>query len=294
MCAALSALRKQAGPSSTVFTALKHGSASRCALSSPTATIAFYANGSLGRDAQNNAPAIRAKLRRGILGRGRESFVNASSMLVRRSIRQCADTVNEPLVRPAPLKDPRPIPERDFGVRPLSDRRQVGLHRNQEIADTGDLFDQVLPTGLIVPAGRCATANGSSMPRSPSPVPSKSWPISPATPTVSRSPTAVCSISTKAMSASAGRTIARTAGAARSCASTWASSCAASCSTSSRPASIASATTVCSPTASAPKTSTAAGGRSMCRRRKPTPAAMTTARPPPTTNRRHAPAAAVA
>ena len=68
----------------------------------------------------------------------------------------------------------------------------------------------------------------------------------------------------------------------------------ASCSTSSRPASIASATTVCSPTASAPKTSTAAGGRSMCRRRKPTPAAMTTARPPPTTNRRHAPAAAVA
>ena len=59
----------------------------------------------------------------------------------------------------------------------------------------------------------------------------------------SPSPTAVCSISTRPMSVSAGKTIARTAViGARSCVSTSPSSCAASCSTSSQPASIASVT----------------------------------------------------
>src|SRR5205823_1258497 len=68
MCAALLAHRKRVVPSSTVFTALKHGSASRCALSSPTATIAFYAN---GRNAQTNAPVERAESGRGILHRAK-------------------------------------------------------------------------------------------------------------------------------------------------------------------------------------------------------------------------------
>ena len=59
MCAALPARRKRAGPSSTVSTALKRGLVSRYEWSSPTATIAFYANGSLGKGARNNAPAGR-------------------------------------------------------------------------------------------------------------------------------------------------------------------------------------------------------------------------------------------
>src|SRR5215468_5188185 len=95
----------------------------------------------------------------------------------------------------------------------------------------------------------------------------RSWPISRAIRIASRSPTAVCSISTRPMSVSAGRTIARTAvSAARSCASTSASSCAASCSTSSQPASIASVTTACSPTAIAPTSSNSVDGLSMCHR----------------------------
>jgi hypothetical protein len=46
-CAALPARRKRAGPSSTVFIALQRGFVFRYEWSSPTATIAFYANGSL-------------------------------------------------------------------------------------------------------------------------------------------------------------------------------------------------------------------------------------------------------
>src|ERR1700730_8662987 len=53
----------------------------------------------------------------------------------------------------------------------------------------------------------CAQPNGLSMPRSPSPVPSRSWPISRATPIALRSPTVACSISTRPTSPSAGRTI---------------------------------------------------------------------------------------
>src|SRR5499427_7892744 len=67
-------------------------------------------------------------------------------------------------------------------------------------------------------------------------------------------------------------------------ASTSASSCAASCSTSSQPASIASVTTACSPTAIAPTSSNSVDGLSMCHRREPrTPTAIAPARPPPTT-----------
>ncbi len=69
----------------------------------------------------------------------------------------------------------------------------------------------------------------------------------------------------------------------------------ASCSTSSQPASIASVTTACSPTAIAPTSSNSVDGLSMCHRRQPrTPTAITPARPPPTTNRHLAHAAVVA
>src|SRR6266446_4202975 len=125
---------------------------------------------------------------------------------------------------------------------------------------------------------------------------SRSWPISRAIRIASRSPTAVCSILTRPMSVSAGRTIARTAViGARSCVSTPASSCAASCSTSSQPASIASVTTACSPTAIAPTSSNFVDGLSMCHHREPrTPTAITPARPPQITNRHLAHAAVVA
>src|SRR5437870_1310981 len=150
------------------------------------------------------------------------------------------------------------------------------------------------PTRGELTSRRCARANGWSMPKSPSPVLCRSWPISRAIRIASRSPTAVCSISTRPMSVSAGRTIARTAIGARSCVSTSASSCAASCSTSSQPASIASVTTACSPTAIAPTSSNSVDGLSMCHRRQPrTPTAITPARPPPTTNRHLAHAAVV-
>jgi hypothetical protein len=43
------------------------------------------------------------------------------------------------------------VAQRDFVLRPPSDRRPVGLHRHQEVADGGDLLDQVL-AGRIVPA----------------------------------------------------------------------------------------------------------------------------------------------
>ena len=52
------------------------------------------------------------------------------------------------LILPAPFKDPRPVPERDFGTRPTSHRRQVSLQRDQEIADTGNLFDRFSPVAL--------------------------------------------------------------------------------------------------------------------------------------------------
>ena len=61
------------------------------------------------------------------------------------------------------------------------------------------------------------------------------------------------------------------------------------------PASIASVTTACSPTAIAPTSSNSVDGLSMCHRREPrTPTAITPAQPPPTTNRHLVHAAVVA
>ena len=60
---------------------------------------------------------------------------------------------------PSSARYPRPVPERDFSARPTSHRRQVSLQRDQEIADTGNLFDKIL-SGCIIPAVNRVTVPG--------------------------------------------------------------------------------------------------------------------------------------
>ena len=59
--------------------------------------------------------------------------------------------LDDRLVLPASLDDPRPIAQRDLGAWPAFHRRAVSLQRDQVVADAGNLLDQVL-TGRIVPA----------------------------------------------------------------------------------------------------------------------------------------------
>src|SRR6185503_599572 len=49
------------------------------------------------------------------------------------------------LILPALLDDLLPVAQRDFSVRPASHRSQVGLHRDQVVADPGDFLDTVFP-----------------------------------------------------------------------------------------------------------------------------------------------------
>src|SRR2546429_1188128 len=127
--------------------------------------------------------------------------------------------------------------------------------------------------------------NGSSMPKNPSPVLSRSWLISRATRIASRLLTAACSILTRPMSVSAGRTIGRAVVTrARSCAWTLASSCDASCSTCCRTVSIAFATTASSPTPIAPTSWRSVEAYSMCPLPRRIAMTMTVAQAVPTTS----------
>src|SRR2546427_1468739 len=121
--------------------------------------------------------------------------------------------------------------------------------------------------------------------KNPSPVLSRSWLISRATRIASRLLTAACSILTRPMSVSAGRTIGRAVVTrARSCAWTLASSCDASCSTCCRTVSIAFATTASSPTPIAPTSWRSVEAYSMCPLPRRIAMTMTVAQAVPTTS----------